>query len=236
MFRTRTGIAVKVIAVGSGAALEMARRGDADAVLVHAPENERSYVESGDLVLGRLIMHNDFVIVGPADDPAGIRGLSSLRAAMSAIARHGWFVSRGDGSGTEAREMAAWREAGIDRQTLREREETGQGMGATLRVTDQRRSYTLTDRGTYLALRRSLALDVLYEGDPALLNVYHAYIVNPDRHPGVKRADAAAFVEFLASPETQLVIAEFGRGAYGQPLFVPDAGKDSTVLRGSGKR
>lgn len=221
-FEAETGTRVKVIAVGSGAALEMGRRGDADAVLSHAPEAEAPLVASGDLVEGRRVMHNDFVLVGPPSDPAGVRGAGSIEDAMRRIAAAGTFVSRGDNSGTHAKELALWRAAGLDPAAVR-REETGQGMGATLNIADQRRAYTLTDRATYLALRSRLELTVLFAGDAALQNVYHVYVVNPEKHPGVKAAQARAWAAFLVSDEAQQVIAAFGRDRYGEPLFFADA-------------
>jgi tungstate transport system substrate-binding protein len=202
----------------------MARTGDADAVLVHAPEAERPYVESGDLVEGRRIMHNDYLVVGPAEDPARIGG-ADLESAMRRIAAAGPFISRGDGSGTEKKELELWSAAGVAPAGIRRREETGQGMGATLLVASERGGYTLTDRGTYLALRERLELVPLLEGDPRLLNVYHAYVVNPARHPKVKPREARAFVEFLASKPAQALIGTFGEARFGQPLFFPDAGK-----------
>jgi tungstate transport system substrate-binding protein len=222
-FEKETGIEVKVIAVGTGAALRMASRGDADAVLVHAPDAEQRLVDSGDLVDGRRVMHNDFVIVGPAQDPAGVRGRTSAVDAMRAIAARGTFVSRGDDSGTHAQELALWKAAGVDPRALERLEQTGQGMGATLNIADQKGAYTLADRGTYLALRSRLALAILFDGDPSLRNVYHAYAVNPARHRAVKHAEARAFVEFLVSPAVQRLIGEFRREELGQPLFVPDA-------------
>jgi tungstate transport system substrate-binding protein len=226
-FTRETGIDVKVIAVGSGAALAMARRGDADAVLAHAPDAERALVADGELVDGRLVMHNDFVLVGPPDDPAGVRKAGDrLRDAMAALARHGGFVSRGDRSGTHEKELALWAIAGVDPATVPRREETGQGMGATLHVADQRRAYTLADRGTYLAVRRDLDLAIVFAGDPRLLNVYHAYRVSPARHPGVHADEAGAFLDFLVSRPVQEAIGEFRRAELGEPLFVPDAGRD----------
>jgi tungstate transport system substrate-binding protein len=223
MFTQQTGIAVKPIAVGTGAALEMARRGDADAVLVHAPEAERGYVESGDLIDGRLIMHNDFLVLGPAGDPAQVRGQKDAAWAMKAIAAAGSFVSRGDGSGTEKKELALWKAAGVSPGSMPKREETGQGMGATLLIAEARQSYTLTDRGTYLAFKDRLTLVPLVEGDPVLRNIYHAYAVNPGKHPKARRAEATRFVRFLVEPRTQEWIGQFGRARFGQPLFVPDA-------------
>jgi len=223
MFKEETCIGVKPVAVGTGAALEMAHRGDADAVLVHAPEAERPYVEGGDLIEGRLIMHNDFLIIGPKADPAHIRGQKDAAAAMKAIAGVGPFVSRGDASGTEKKELALWKKAGVSPNSVPKREETGQGMGATLLVAEAHQSYTLTDRGTYLAFKDRLTLVPLVEGDPELRNIYHAYVVNPGRHPTAHRSEASRFVRFLTEPRTQEWIGQFGRTKFGQPLFVPDA-------------
>jgi tungstate transport system substrate-binding protein len=231
MFKRQTGIDVKAIAVGTGAALEMARRGDADAVLVHAPQAEAAYVQSGDLIGGRLIMHNDFLILGPAGDPAHVREAQGLPARMRAIAAGGSFVSRGDGSGTEAKELALWKAAGISPGSLSRREETGQGMGATLLVADARQTYTLSDRGTYLAFKDRITLVPLVEGDPTLRNIYHAYVVNPGKHPTVRRSEARRFVEFLVDPKVQRWIGQFGRAKFGEPLFVPDAVGDSLPAR-----
>ena len=222
-FEKERGIEVKVIAVGTGAALRMAGRGDADVVLVHAPDAERTYVESGDLIDGRLVMHNDFVIVGPPDDPARVRTLTSAADAMDAIAARGVFVSRGDDSGTHAQELALWRAARIDPKSIARREETGQGMGATLNIADQKRAYTLTDRGTYLSLQKRLSLVIVFQGDPTLRNVYHVYAVNQAKHPKAKRAEARAFMEFLVSPSVQQAIGAFRRDLYGESLFFPDA-------------
>jgi len=222
-FEKERGIEVKVIAVGTGAALRMAGRGNADVVLVHAPDAERTYVESGDLIDGRLVMHNDFVIVGPPDDPARVRTLTSAADAMDAIAARGVFVSRGDDSGTHAQELALWRAARIDPKSIARREETGQGMGATLNIADQKRAYTLTDRGTYLSLQKRLSLVMVFQGDPTLRNVYHVYAVNQAKHPKAKRAEARAFMEFLVSPSVQQAIGAFRRDLYGESLFFPDA-------------
>jgi tungstate transport system substrate-binding protein len=222
-FEKERGIEVKVIAVGTGAALRMAGSGDADVVLVHAPEAERKYVEAGDLVDGRLVMHNDFVIVGPPDDPAGVRQVKSAVDAMRAIAARGVFVSRGDDSGTHTQELALWAAARIDSKAVSRREETGQGMGATLNIADQKRAYTLTDRGTYLSLRKRLGLVIVFQGDPALRNVYHVYAVNRAKHPKARDTEARAFIEFLVSPPVQQAIGAFKRDVYGEPLFFPDA-------------
>jgi tungstate transport system substrate-binding protein len=229
MFKQETGIDVKPIAVGTGAALEMARRGDADAVLVHAPEAEAAYVQSGDLISGRLIMHNDFVILGPASDPAHVRSAQGLSAQMRAIAAGGAFVSRGDGSGTEKKELALWKAAGVSPASIPRREETGQGMGATLLVADAGQTYTLTDRGTYLAFKDRLTLVPLVEGDAILRNIYHAYVVNPGKHPTAHRSEAERFVRFLVDPKVQAWIGRFGMATFGQPLFVPDAAAHSAA-------
>ena len=230
LFEKKTGIEVKVIAVGTGAALDLAARGDADAVLVHAWESEKKYIASGDITNGRLVMHNDFLLVGPPADAAYVRGTRDAVAAMRAIARAGPFISRGDASGTEKMELALWKLAGVDPKTVPGRDATGQGMGATLLVADQRRTYTLTDRATYLAFRGRIRLVPVLENDPRLLNVYHAYVVNPAKHPGVKTALARAWVAFLVAPEAQRVIGQFGRAQFGQALFVPDAGKTEAQL------
>ncbi len=230
LFEKRYRIEVKVIAVGTGAALDMAARGDADAVLVHAWETEKKYIASDDLTYGRLIMHNDFLLVGPAADPAHVRGSADVRAAMTAIARTGPFISRGDASGTEKMELALWQLAGIDPKKVPGRDATGQGMGATLLVADQRNAYTLTDRATYLAFKSRIKLVPVLENDPRLLNVYHAYVVNPEKHPAVKFPLARKWVDFLVTRETQRLIGQFGRAKFKEALFVPDAGKSDAQL------
>jgi len=223
-FEQHAGVTVKVIAVGTGAALEMARRGDADVVLVHALDLERQYVESGDLVGGRLVMENDFVLVGPPDDPAGARAASTLDGALAAIARHGPFISRGDGSGTEVRELALWAQAGVNPASIPGRGETGQGQGATLLVASERRAYTLTDRSTLLALAPRLTLRIVFEGDRRLVNEYRIYAVNPERHADVAVEAGRAFIEYFASPAAQQLIGQFGTERFGRPLFQPAAG------------
>ena len=185
-------------------------------------------------------MHNDFVLVGPADDPARARQQKTLPEAMRAIAARGRFVSRGDQSGTHSQELQLWAAAGVNPGTLPLREETGQGMGATLTIADQKQAYTLTDRGTYLALRGRLASAIVFQGDPALLNVYHVYAVNPVKHPGAKLAEAKQLIAFLTSAATQRAIADFKRDQYGESLFVPDAparpGADSRHRHPRGRR
>lgn len=222
-FEKAHGIDVKVIAVGTGAALRMAATGDADVVLTHAPASERPYVASGDLIEGRLVMHNDFVVVGPPDDPAAIRGKRTLVDVMRALASGAVFISRGDQSGTHTKELELWQAAGIEPRSLARREETGQGMGATLNVADQKRAYTLTDRGTYLAQRARLRLQVVFQGDATLRNIYHVYAVNPARHRQARLAEARQFIDFLVSPAVQRAIGAFRREELGEALFVPDA-------------
>jgi tungstate transport system substrate-binding protein len=226
LFTKQTGTEVKVIAVGTGAALEMGAKGDADAVLVHAPASEKPYVDRGELVGGKIVMHNDFIIVGPPSDPAKVIGNKSLNAAMGQIAASGPFISRGDDSGTNKQELTLWKNATIDpKASVKQREETGQGMGATLQIASQKKAYTLTDRATFLSLQKSLDLKIVYEGDPTMLNIYSAYVVSPAKFPRVKRVQAEAFVAFMVSPETQKLIADFKKAEYGQSLFFPDAGK-----------
>ncbi len=233
LFEQRTGYRVKPVAVGTGAALAMAERGEADVVLVHAPEAEREFMARGYGAERLLVMHNDFVVVGPPDDPAGIRGLSSAPDALRKIAAaEVTWVSRDDRSGTDQLEKRLWREAGLSAKGARWYVTSGQGMGATLTLADQKRAYTLSDRGTFLAYRDRVDLDVLVEGDPLLLNLYHVITINPARFPQeqINAEGGRAFAQFLLSPEVQQVIAEFGREQFGQPLFVPDAGKTEEQL------
>ncbi|HEV8305095.1 MAG TPA: substrate-binding domain-containing protein [Gemmatimonadales bacterium] len=227
VFERRTGLKVKVIAVGSGQALEMGRRGDADVVLAHAPDAERVLADSGYLLRRRLVMHNDFLVVGPASDPAGLRGMNEAVAAVRRLAaRQVLFVSRGDRSGTHLLEQKLWRLAGVRLPAEGEwYVESGQGMAATLQMADQKRAYTLTDRATYLAWRDKLQLVPLTEGDTLLYNVYHVMEVNPRNAPRLNAAGGRALADFFVSPEAQALIAEFGRPRFGQSLFVADAGK-----------
>jgi tungstate transport system substrate-binding protein len=231
LFKQQTGVDVKVIAVGTGAALEMGAKGDADAVLVHAPASEKKYVDSGDLVEGKLVMHNDFIIVGPKTDPAKAKGLADLKGVLTAIAATGPFISRGDNSGTHTKELDLWKTAAIDSKTaVRQREETGQGMGATLQVASQKQAYVLTDRATFLAQGKNLDLQIIFQGEKSLLNIYHVYLVSPEKHPAVKKVQGLAFVNFMIAPATQKVIGEFGKEKYGEALFFPDAGKSEDSL------
>jgi len=226
VFERQTRYRVKVIAVGSGQALAMGRRGDADVVLSHAPEAERALVDSGYFVRRRLVMHNEFLVVGPAADPAGVRGLSDAVAAFRRIAgAHAVFVSRGDQSGTHQREQQLWKRAAESPQRNGWYVESGQGMGATLQLADEKRAYTLTDRATYLAWREKLQLVPMVEGDSLLYNVYHVLELNPGHAARANLAGARALADFFVAPETQALIAGFGQARFGQSLFVPDAGK-----------
>jgi tungstate transport system substrate-binding protein len=225
MFEEESGLTVKTIAVGSGAALQMARRGDADVVLSHSPAAEEVLVRDGVGLRRTRVMYNDFVIVGPGADPAGIRDLTSASDALAAIAASGArFISRGDDSGTHAMERALWRDAGIDVAGASWYVEAGQGMGATLTIASEGDAYTLADRGTWLALGlEGGALTLLVEGDERLFNVYHVIVVNPAAFPNLtlNTAGADRFREFLLGDAAQSVIATFGVERYGQPVFVP---------------
>ena len=230
-FTAATGWQVKTVAVGSGQALELGRRGEADVLLVHSPDAEEKFMAEGTAGRRLLVMHNDFVLLGPATDPAGVRG-RPVREAMARIASTGsLFVSRGDESGTHAREKELWSDARI-KPAGAWYQATGQGMGATLRVADEKSGYTLADRGTYLAQRESLGLAVLSEGDPSLLNVYHVIEMSTRAGQRVQPDGAAAFADWIVSPPVQDLIGKFGRDRYGQPLFTPDAGKPESAVGG----
>jgi tungstate transport system substrate-binding protein len=225
MFERRAGLTVKTISVGTGQALALAGRGEADVTLAHAPGLEKTYVAEGKMHNRRLVMYNDFVIVGPEDDPARIRGEKKAREALRRIAAAGSrFVSRGDKSGTHTLELSLWKSAGIT-PAAPWYIESGQGMGATLGIAEDRRAYTMTDRATYLAFAKRVTLEVLVEGDRRLLNIYSVMEVNPKNGPKVNAAGGKAFADFMVSPGVQQVIKTFGADRYGQPLFVPIAGK-----------
>jgi len=231
LFEQQTGYQVKAIAVGTGAALQMARGGNADVLLVHAPSAEKRLMEEGWGKDRLLVMYSDFVIVGPAADPAGVRGAPTAAEAFRKIAAaRATFVSRGDDSGTYQMERRIWASIGMNPDGQPWYIESGQGMGATLAIASERNAYTLTDRSTYLTNRSFLQLEVLAEGDPVLLNVYHVITVNPERWPGVNYEGALAFARFLVAPATQEIIGRFGVDQFGQPLFYPEAGKTEAEL------
>ena len=216
---------MKTISVGTGQALALAARGEADVTLAHAPALEKKYVEEGKMRNRRLVMYNDFVIIGPEDDPAKIKGMPKAVEALKKIAATGSrFVSRGDKSGTHVLEQGLWKEAGIT-PAAPWYIESGQGMGATLGIANDRRAYTITDRGTYLALQKRVSLPILVEKDRPLLNIYSVMEVNPANGPRVNAAGGKAFADFMLVPEVQAVIRTFGVDKYGQALFVPIAGK-----------
>jgi len=230
MFEKQSGLSVKTISVGTGQALALAARGEADVTLAHAPGVEKKYVEDGKMSNRRLVMYNDFVIIGPADDPAKIKGLPKAVDALKRIAEsQSRFVSRGDKSGTHVLEQGLWKQAGLEPRGAWYIE-SGQGMGQTLGIANDRRAYTLTDRGTYLAFQKRVDLPILVEKDRLLLNIYSVMEVNPANGPRVNVAGGKAFAEFMLAPETQAVIKAFGVDKYGQPLFVPVAGKKDEDL------
>ena len=218
---------VKTIAVGSGEALRLAGEGEADVVLAHSPKAEEDFMAAGNGESRLVVMHNDFIIVGPVDDPAGIKGATNAGDAFKKIATaEALFLSRGDQSGTNTKELSLWTSAGIQPSGTWY-QETGQGMGATLNVASDKQGYTLSDRGTYLAQKSNLDLDLLVEGDKALFNQYHVIVVDPKKHSNVNAEGARAFASFITSPTVQATIAQFGVKEYGQALFIPDAGKEA---------
>jgi tungstate transport system substrate-binding protein len=232
IFEKETGYFVKTIAVGSGQAMAMGQKGEADVLLVHSPAAEKKFVGEGYGIHRRLVMHNDFIIVGPPEDPGKIRGLNSGAEAFKKIASAKvLFISRGDNSGTHAKEKAIWMASKINPEKEKWYQQTGLGMGETLNVASEKRGYTLADRGTYLALKKNLQLDILTEGDAILLNIYHVIEVNPAKWPKVNTAGAKAFSDFMVSQETQGIIKTFGVDKFGSPLFFPDAGKKEEDLR-----
>lgn len=235
-FEDASGFDLQVIAVGSGAALRMGEDGDADVLLVHSPSAEEQFMSDGYGDRRLLVMHNDFVVVGPEADPAGIADASSVADAFQRIADAGAeFVSRGDDSGTHARELSLWDAAQIDPASEGWYAESGQGMGATLNIANQRQAYTLADRATFLALRDDLDLVVLSEGDARLLNIYHAITLSEETHDTDINYDGGdAFADFMVSDEAQSIIEGFGVEEFGEPLFVPDAGKTEEEVAGAG--
>jgi len=227
IFKAKTGIDVKVVAQGTGQALDTARRGDADVVFVHAKAQEDKFVAEGYGVKRFDVMYNDFVLVGPKSDPAGVKG-KDIEAALKAISEKAApFVSRGDRSGTHTAELALWKQAGIDIAAARGPwyREIGQGMGAALNTANALNAYVLSDRGTWISFENRGDLDILVQGDKRLFNQYGVMLVNPEKYPSVKKQLGQAFIDWLTSPEGQAAIAGYKIG--GQQLFFPDAEKGS---------
>ena len=225
MFEEQTGYRVKTIAVGTGQALAMGEKGEADVLLTHAPASEKPLVESGAVTNYQLVMHNDFILVGPSSDPAKVKDLKSVADAFKAISEtSSIFVSRGDDSGTDKKEKGIWKDINIPNEGSWY-QETGQGMGQTLNIASQKEGYTLTDRATFLAQKDNLQLEIVVQGEKSLLNIYHVMQVNEEKFPKVNADGAKAFVEFMIDSKTQDIIGEFGMDEYGEPLFFKDAGK-----------
>ncbi len=231
LFERKTGYSVKTVAVGTGQALALAARGEADVTLCHAPGLEKTYVQEGKMRNRRLVMYNDFVIAGPPGDPAGIKGRPAVEALKRIAAAAAPFVSRGDNSGTHILEKALWKDAGVT-PAGGWYVESGQGMGATLGIANERQAYTLSDRATLLAFRTRVSLPILVEGDRRLLNVYAVMEVDPANGPRVNTAGGKAFADFMVAPATQAIIRTFGIEKFGQPLFVPIAGRREEDLGG----
>ncbi len=225
LFEKKTGIKVKVVARGTGAAIEMGKRGDADLALVHAKEQELKAVAEGFFVNRHDIMYNDFVIIGPTDDPAKIKGMKSAGEALKNIAESSaTFVSRGDNSGTNTKELSLWEKVGREPKGQKWYLEVGQGMEKTQRIANEKRAYTLTDRGTWLATKDKdkLEMVIVLEGDPVLFNQYGVMAVNPEKHKHVKYKEALEFINWLISKEGQQAIASF-KDTLGNQLFYPNA-------------
>lgn len=230
-FEAQSGYQVRFVATGSGQALKIGEQGNADVILLHSPDAEKEFVADGFGIDRRLVMHNDFVIVGPPSDPASLLSHTTLESAFDTIfSSASTFVSRSDGSGTHIKEVAIWERAELDPQGQSWYIETGQGQGNTLSIASEKGGYALVDRGTFLAYQSNLDLEILFEGDPFLLNVYHVLTVNPEKWNNVNLEGAKSFADFVTSPEGQKIIGEFGVEEHGQPLFFPDADKTDEDL------
>ena len=232
MFQEQYGFTVQTVAVGSGQAMTMGQEGNADVLLVHSPAAEVTFMTDGWGKDRALIMHNDFIIVGPADDPAKIKGLGPADAFKAIATTEASFVARADKSGTSTKELGIWAKTGVNPAETKPAWyiETGQGMGASLTIASEKTGYTLTDRATFLANKDSLQLEILVEGNKTLLNVYHVITVNTEKWSKVNYDGAMAFLNFMIDPATQEVIGQFGVEKYGQPLFFPDADKTDADL------
>jgi tungstate transport system substrate-binding protein len=220
MFEKENNVKVKTIAVGTGQALEMGTKGEADALLVHAPAAEKAVVDAGDAINYKRVMYNDFILVGPKENPAGVSGDDINSAFKKLSERQATFVSRGDDSGTHKKELGIWAAASI-KPAGEWYVSTGQGMGQTLQVAAEKKGYVLTDRATWLAQEKNLdSLQIVVEGGKDLMNIYHVMQVNPEKHDKINSKDAKKFVEFMVDAKTQDVIEEFGKKEYGQSLFI----------------
>ncbi|MBK5275986.1 MAG: substrate-binding domain-containing protein [Desulfuromonadales bacterium] len=230
LFEKESGFQVKTISVGSGQAMKMGEKGEADVLLVHSPDAEKKFMSDGFGVTRRLVMHNDFIVVGPATDPAKVKSAPAAEA-MKRIAQSGaLFLSRGDNSGTHAKEKGLWKGAGVNPEGQKWYQQTGLGMGQTLNVAAEKKGYTITDRATYLSLKKGLGLEILVEGDSKLLNIYHVIELNASKWPKVNAQGGKAFADFMVSKKTQEVIGRFGVDKFGAALFFPDAGKKPESL------
>lgn len=224
VFEKESGYVVKTIAVGSGQAMAMGRRGEADLLLVHSPADEETFMREGFGTRRMAVMHNDFILTGPAADPAGVKSAATILDALQQIAKaQALFVSRADKSGTHSRELQLWKKAGLDPAGQPWYLETGTGMGQTLAVAAEKKAYTVSDRGTFLVLKEKLGLFLVREGDAQLLNIYHVIEVSGERFLKVNAAGARALADFFVTPATQRQIGQFGAAKFSRPLFVPDA-------------
>jgi tungstate transport system substrate-binding protein len=230
LFEKENGLQVKTISVGSGQAMKMGEKGEADVLLVHSPDAEKKFMADGYGVSRRLVMHNDFIIIGPVADPAKIKGVTAAEALKRIAQCSTNFVSRGDNSGTHAKEKGLWKSASIIPDGQKWYQQTGLGMGQTLNVAAEKHGYTLTDRATFLALKKGLGLVILAEGDSKLLNIYHVIELNPAKSPKINVVGGKAFADFMIAKKTQDLIGRFGTEKFGAPLFFPDAGKNPASL------
>jgi tungstate transport system substrate-binding protein len=230
MFEKESDYTVKTVSVGSGQAMKMGEKGEADVLLVHSPDAEKKFMTEGFGATRRLVMHNDFIILGPPADPARIRGTTAAEALKRIAQSSALFASRGDNSGTHAKEKGLWKAAGVNPEGQKWYQQTGLGMGQTLNVATEKQAYVLADRATYLSLRKGLGLDILVEGDGKLLNIYHVIELNAARWPKVNAAGGRAFADFMVTKKAQKVIGRFGVDKFGAPLFFPDAGRKPESL------
>jgi tungstate transport system substrate-binding protein len=228
-FQKRSSYRLRATAVGTGAALAIGARGDADVVFVHAPNEELAFMRDGNGDRRLLVMHNDFVLLGPPSDPAQVRGKNIFDALRRVASTGATFISRGDKSGTDIFEKNLWKQAGLA-PSAPWYVEAATGMGQTLTIASEKRAYTLSDRGTFLARRAQIELRITVERDPPLINLYHVITVSSRKFPGVNAGGANAFADYVVSPETQRLIASFGIEKYGEALFIPDAGKSEVEV------